>query len=547
MEKNLFLNAVRTHDTVTENGAVAHSSTGSEFIDQFASAGNYRNRNIYDVFVDQELLWKVNPKMALRFPFYLRMVTRKVKVHNNFVTEKVQNGQGSRDESFKRLLWIAQNHPTTFYKNIWVLPIIGSWKDLWTIMFYDIKFDINAIDRSIIFDLLYQGMKCDEHVELIKKFMPRIKSKSKLTTEWNTITNDLAKEFAKHLGLTAKEYNKSKASGTAHDFQKLICEQKYSEIKWNMIPGKALNLLVNSKFLDNHSLTDEYTKWIMGQPIAKFTGYVHELGKQVRECLQYTWRANTNELNMPLYKKVTIDKQFDSLIETARANGKINSKVWTALDTSGSMGTRTDAGVTAMDICTSLGCYFSTLNEGAFHKNVIMFDNTSRVLQLNGSFTDMMTQIPYNAMGGTNFQSVVDEICRVRRENPTIPLEDYPDTLLIVSDMQFNPTNSWRYVQDTVVERTNYEAMKSKLYEVFPTEFVDSMKFIWWNVASSTKNYPARMDDGGCYMLSGYDGAIMSMILGTEEEKTSEPKKMKSMEEIIHEALNQEILLQVNL
>ena len=40
-----------------------------------------------------------------------------------------------------------------------------------------------------------------------------------------------------------------------------------------------------------------------------------------------------------------------------------------------------------MNVCMSLGIYFSTLNEGAFHKNVIMFDSTSRVKQLSGSFT----------------------------------------------------------------------------------------------------------------------------------------------------------------
>ena len=59
--------------------------------------------------------------------------------------------------------------------------------------------------------------------------------------------------------------------------------------------------------------------------------------------------------------------------------------------------------------------------------------------------------------------------------NPNIPLEDYPSTLLVVSDMGFNPTNNWRYQRDEVLEQTNYEAMKSKLYGCFPTEFVDNM------------------------------------------------------------------------
>ena len=59
--------------------------------------------------------------MSVRFPFYLRMVTRKVKVHNNFVTDNVQNGQGVRDESFKRLLWFAKNQSNIFYQKYLVV------------------------------------------------------------------------------------------------------------------------------------------------------------------------------------------------------------------------------------------------------------------------------------------------------------------------------------------------------------------------------------------------------------------------------------------
>ena len=526
---NLFLKAVGHHNTVTENGAVSNSSMGSAIADQFGKAANYRNRNYDDVSLDQEVLWKENAENALRFPFYLRMVTRKIKVNDGFVTDKVQNGQGVRDESFKRLLWLAKNHNDIFWKNIWVLPLVGSWKDLFQLMHYDVVLGTNAIDRKNMFILLKEGIACPEHVELIKKYMPRIKSYSKLKTDWTINMNEIAKEFASFMGWTAQEYNKFKASGIAHNFQKEICGGMYENINWNAIPGRALNLLINGKFLENHGLVDSYTKWLEKQPVAKYTGYVYELAN--------AFNASRNRL--PLYKKFTLDKQFQSLIETAQADGKIKENVWCALDTSGSMTWNAlDGKTTALDICMSLGIFFSTLNQGAFHKNVIMFDNISRIKQLNGSFTDMMSQIPMDAWGGTNFQSVVNEIVRVRTNNPNIPLEDYPSTLLIVSDMQFNPVGG-------NVE-TNYEAMKRKLREVFPTEFVDSMKFIWWNVTSRNNDYPTRLEDGGCYVLSGFDGSVVNLIL-QKDEKEKTAKTPKTMEELIEAALTQEILLQVKL
>lgn len=517
---------------LTENGAVSYKSTGSVLVDQFGKAANYRGRDINAVFKEQEALWIENPEQALRFPFYLRMVTRKVKVNNDNVTEKVQKGQGVRDEAFKRLLWIAVNQPDSFYKNIWALPLVGSWKDLWTLMFYDITLKTNAINHDVIFDLINQGLKCGAHMELIKKFMPRIKTNTKCTTDWTQITNSLAREYANYNGMAYKDYNKLKTSGTAHDFQKLICSGRYKDINWNLIPGRALSKISSQKFLSKHELEKGYTEWVLAQPTVKYTGYVYELAKEV---IGGGWSPRAN--NLPLYKKITIDKQFDELVKKAVEDGNILGNVWCALDTSGSMTTSVVGNITAYDICISLGVFFSTINAGAFHKNVIMFDNVSRVKQLEGGFCDMISDIvsTNTAWGGTNFQSIVQEIVRIRKKHPEIPLKDFPKTLLVVSDMQFNPVKG--------NAETNYERMKAEFYEVFPKEFVDDMKFIWWQVTGRTQDVPATIENSGCYFFSGFDGSIVSLLLGGEmAEKESVEKKQPTMEEMINTALGQEIL-----
>jgi hypothetical protein len=105
--------------------------------------------------------------------------------------------------------------------------------------------------------------------------------------------------------------------------------------------------------------------------------------------------------------------------------------------------------------------------------------------------------------------------------------------------MQFDPSG--------VSKQTNYERMKARLYEVFPTEFVDSMKFIWWQVTCRTNDVPATLEDAGCYFFSGFDGSIVTMLLGgelAEIEKTE--KRQPTMEEMINVALSQEILSFVN-
>ena len=524
--ENLFLKAMGVKDTVTENGAISNSSSGKAIVDQFATAATYRDRIFADVSRDQEILWVEDPLTAIRFPYYLRMITRKTKVNDELITATLQKGQGVRDESFKRLLSIAKNHSDSFYYNIWMLPIVGSWKDLWVLMYYDEVLGVNTLDRKIIYTLIEKGMGMETHIDLIKKFMPRIKSSSKTKTEWTRLTNKYAKEFADFLGWNYYEYNKFKSTGKAHEFQKAMCSREFDKINWNVIPGRALSQIVHSKFIEKNHLIDSYSKWLVEKEDVNFNGYPYELAEKVL-------KRNVNSAEL-----MTIDKQFDTLIKRTKDDATINENVWCALDTSGSMCcTVNSSGVTALNVCLSLGIFFSSLNNGAFKDNVIMFSDMSKVKKLDGTFSKKLKSIlsDNTAWGGTNFQSVVDEIVRVRRRNPNIPLSEYPSSLLVVSDMQFND----------VGRNTNYEAMKSKLYEVFPKEFVDSMKFIWWNVASRTKDFPARVEDGGCYLLSGFDGSIINLLLGNEMK--SKDIAPISMEELVQKALTQEILLSIKL
>lgn len=517
----------------TENGALSYASIGSALLDQFAKAGAARGRDLTTVFAEQSALWAENPDYALKFPFYLRMVTRKAVVDDDNTTEAVQRGSGAKDEAFKRLIWIALYHPESFYKNLWLLPVVGSWKDLWVMLTMEDK-----LNKEKFFETIAAGINSDYHRELVKKYLPQIRANSKCKTEWAKKTNQLAKEFCAFAGWTPKEYREFKTTGRAHEFQRVICAGQYDKLNFKTIPGKALLNLVSGKFLEKHDLTNKYINWLESQPVAKFNGYPYEL---VMKLNGYRY----NLTSLPLATKVTIDKQFDNLIATAKdGDGGIKGNVWCALDTSGSMTSpiARDSKVTSFDVCIGLGIYFATLNEGAFHKNVIMFDSTSTVKQLKGSFTDMYQQIVSDrvAWGSTNFMSIIELICKIRRENPQIPLEEYCTTLLVVSDMQMNSCGS----------QTNYEAAKAMLRGEFPEEWVENVKFIWWEVNQRAKDFPSNMDCGGCYNIGGFDGSIVSLILGGQakvvDEVTGE-ERTPTMDEVIDAALNQEVLKQVTL
>lgn len=553
--RNLFVDSIFTPSTsftLTENGAKTLTSTSSSIVDQFGKAGNYRGRPLMSVFEDQAKVWEEDAELALRLPFYLRMVTRKTKISKGNATDKVQSGQGARDESFKRLLWIAKEKQETFYNNIWLLPVVGSWKDFWTLMFYDVKENLNVINREVMYEIIAQGLLNETHVDLVKKYMPRIKSNKKCTTDWTKCTNMFAKEFAKTMGISYQEYNKLKVSGKAHEFQKLMCSRRFNELKWDKIPGRALSLITSTKFLERHNLVDNYTKWVIEQPVAKYTGYVFELASKLKKAvfgdcgLYFSHNSENSNKKIPIHVKHTIDAQFNQLLAQAEADGQIKENVWCCLDTSGSMSSLVKGlkGITCGDIADSLALFFASLNKGAFHNKLIMFDHESYPYTMNGeSFCDRYLSLPSVSCGGTNFQSAVEEIIKIRKAHPEIPLEQYPTTVLVVTDMNFDAVDRSSSYRN---QPTNYEYSVQSLKSVFPSDFVDNMKFIWWDCASRYGNtqYEGNSLTPGCHFISGFDGSIINLILGNTLVVDKDTKTVRQMtaEEMVVKALTQEVL-----
>ena len=92
-------------------------------------------------------------------------------------------------------------------------------------------------------------------------------------------------------------------------------------------------------------------------------------------------------------------------------------------------------------------------------------------------------------------------------------------------------------------EQTNLEAAREKLRTVFSDEFVDNFKFVWWYCASrdgAGHDVPATMNDAGNYLFSGFDGSIITLLLGGEEQEKMDNKPL-SMAEMVNKALSQEI------
>lgn len=517
------------------NGAVKYASTGNVFVDQFGTLGAYREiRSFEKIASDNDALMAVDKRLAVMFIIYLRVITRVISFFDGSRTETVQRGAGLRHESIMRMIHLHTQYPEIFWKNITLFIAAGSWKDVITMLQYDLMYhgwENRKLNWERFGDLLVAGLENPSVNNLIKKYLPQIKAKSKCTTVSSQSDTMIGKWIANRLSLSYAQYRKFKTSGTAHEWQKLISQKRLLEIDFKTIHGRALALLVSGKFIKNNNLEERYTKWIMEQPTAKYTGYVHELFTKVASV-------------MPVFLKHTINKQFDGLIEIGRKNAVVNSQLIVVRDTSNSMsGTATGLKVSCNHVAKALALYFSAFLSGSFKNAWIEFNSSAKMHTWAGATAvDKWLNDKAGYVGGTDFQSVIKLFIEIKERG--IEEKDFPSGILCISDCEFNPAS----LGDTNVNT----ALKSLRNAGFSEEYVSNFKIILWNLQSSYHgNTTGKKFEGGAgkknvFYFSGFDGATVAFLTGVET-KDALQKPVETAEDLFNAAMNQEILSRVEI
>ena len=539
---NAFLNAALEQTSTTNslgNGALKYITTGSPFIDQFGKITQYRELRSYkEISEDMSTLWAINPELTLRLTFYMRIITRKIKLFPTGSTKSVQRGQGLKHESIMRMIWLTIEHPDTFWKNCNLIISTGSWHDIFQMLSYDLQYngwEGRVLDWDKFALLIEVGLTTETTSDLAKKYLPQLRAKSACHTLEAEANNIIAKFLCSHLysDVASKEnrykrYRKLKASGKAHIWQQNISRQDYASIDFNLIPGRALAKLANGKFLVNHHLEDAYEKWLESKPVAKYTGYVYELLAPVK----------SDRTNNPLtkYQKNTINKQFYNLIETAKQDMKIDTSMIVVVDSSGSMqGSVSGTKVSAYDIAKSMALYFSYLLKGPFHKAYFEFNSTCRLIYWKGD--DPVTNLQNDSCyynGSTNFQSVADTFAAIKASGKLME-SDFPKGILCVSDGCFNSTHN---------NKSNFREFLTRLRKSgFSKEFVDNFKVVLWDIPNGYYGKPQTAFEGfadtpNLYHMSGLDGSAIAFLMGTNQN----PTIPKNSEELFLAAMEQEVL-----
>lgn len=521
------------------NGAVKYTTTNNDFVDQFGKMSNYlKPRDYAQIEADMRLLFSQDRLKAIKFALYSRLVTRTVQLPNGEKTQTTQRGQGLKHEGIFRMMWLGVNHPELFKKNLALFISAGSWKDVITMLSYDLQFngwEGRKLDWDFLGKIILSGLENPNTSELIKKYLPQIKARKNCKTLEAQADNIISKWICSLLfgnkendASKYKAYRKLKSSGTAHQWQQLISKNNLLSLDFNSIAGRALAQLVSSKFISNNNLTEAYDAWISQQPVAKYTGYVYELMAPVKS-------GYVNKTLKP-YQEKTINAQFMGLIETAR-NGMTDtdSGLLVVVDSSSSMtsnvpGTK----ISSYDVAKSMALYFSYLLKGRFEGAWMEFNDRAELKSWRGSTpVDKLRNDRSESYGGTNFQSVAKVFAQIKGEG--VSESEFPSGILVVSDGCFNNSGN---------NKTETQNLKRNLLNAgFSQEYVNNFKIVIWDIpnayyGASQTAFESFADTPNLFYMSGFDGSGIAFLTGTTKQESTP----KNAEELFEAAMDQEVL-----
>ena len=443
---NTFVEAVKQNfnNAVTENGMPAFSGTYDACLDLFYSIGASRGKDILPAFAKAHA---ENPVLAFRILLWSR---------------DVRGGAGERAHFRNVLSWATSvATPEMAHMVICSLlrtPEIGRWDDV----FYVYE---NVADGSVFASVIEEMCRIAlaENDGLWSKWMPR--------------KGPVAARLRKALGMSPKTYRKTLVALTNVVEQKM-CANDWNSIEFGKVPSVA-SLRYRKAFARHSPVL--YTQYLEG--LKKGT-------EKVNASAVYPYQVVDAVRNTP---------ELAEAMWAALPNYTNGRNILPVVDVSGSM---TGGSPAPLDVSVSLGLYCAMKNSGPFHGIFCTFSESPVLLSIEGlNLCDVLETVERSSWGmNTNLEAVFTEILERARLN-NVKQEDMPETILIMSDMQF----------DQCVQNGNDNAMQM-VERMYAEAGYTVPGVVFWNLRHAG-NFPAISSKKGVAMVSGFSPAILKSIL----------------------------------
>ena len=490
---NKFMNGLTNaaNYTLTENGAVTHTSTRSDLLDMFAMGAAMRKRTDEDVILMFRKAFKENPSYALKCLFYIR---------------DIRGGQGERRFFRVCMRDLATYDTEAAMRNLRHVPEFGRWDDLYVF----IGTPLEAAALNFMKEQLALDIQC-KTPSLLAKWMKSENTSSAESRRLATITR-------KAMGMNHKQYRKtlSVLRGRINIVERLMSENRWDEIEFDKIPSKAGMIYKNA--FARHDLEREKSI----KEVQTYAEFARDTTKKVNaktlypyECVEEAAKLmgstqwGTRHRNMNDTNRLMVNKYWDNL--TDYFNGA-SLNALAVVDTSSSMWG------TPVYVATSLGMYCAEKANGPFAGHYVSFSQNPRLVKVEGvDFCDKVDRIIRTDLcENTDIEKTFDMLLDTAIRNGCSQ-EDLPQNIIIISDMEFDRARGYGRTYDWAtrtykVNNATPETLMEGIARKWRECGYQMPHLIFWNVDARQNNIP-MLGNGPISYVSGFSPSIFQTIM----------------------------------
>jgi len=358
-------------------------------------------------------------------------------------------GSGERKTFHTILSELGETSPDFISDNATTIAELGYWKDL--VPYLHIK-------------------------NVVAVFAQAIRDKDRLACKWAPRKCAVLRD---ELKMTNKEYRKW-LSEHSETIEQTMSEKEWSEINYSSVPGSAMRKYNRAFAKQDSKRFDEWKEDKTTKASVSAT-YPHEVLKCDDAALA--------------------DKLWDNLPDLLSES---EENILPMIDVSGSMMGE------PLAVAISLGMYLSERTKGEFKDLFLTFSESPELVRLRGD--DVQTRLSNISRAdwgmNTDFGKAYQHILDVAVKHDVVP-ESMPTMLLVLSDMQFDESQSSRYGS---FQGTHFSHME----EEFEKAGYELPKIVFWNL-DAHYGTPAQCSDDSVAMVSGFSPSIMKAVLNAEE------------------------------
>lgn len=446
---------------LTENGAVAYSTTNDGLLDLFGTIGALRPRSEADILEKFKKAFYEDKLLATKMMFY---------------AGNIRGGLGER-RTFKTILkWMAENYPEIVRKNLELIPYFNRYDSIFVLEDTPAEGQMwEHIKGQLFMDT--ENFKRGKSISLLAKWMPSENASSAKSRR-------LARKAAKCLGLTPRLYRKllSNLRSYIDITESKMSAGEWGEINYEAVPSNAMMRYANAFNRNDSDRFNEYkASLVRGEKkVNASTLYPYDL---VKNYMGY--RPATNPLVEEQWKALPnyVDEESNILIMA---------------DVSGSMAGR------PMETSVGLAIYFAERNVGPMEGVYMTFTDRPHFITLdkNDSLERKVRTVKNTDVGyGTDLNAAFNYLLGTAIANDFKP-EDMPKAITVISDMEID-----RYMRP---------GAKYDFIDVQRKKFNDAgyelPKLILWNVEARQDTFLSQSED--VIFISGQSPSSFRSLLG---------------------------------